>query len=144
MFKSLQSTVTVLFFCIFSCESSSRNANVCQSVRQSVCQSVCHAYLFVRFTSIFYNSKSDKIKLNRILRISSHLIFRSTHVLQYLFLFKWNVADEKYFNPFSKTKLTKVFHFYCGTSQINWNLLLTFLISCQKQYCIFVHKLLFQ
>ena len=35
------------------------------SVCQSVCQSVCHAYLFVRFTSIFYNSKSDQMKLKQ-------------------------------------------------------------------------------
>ena len=55
------------------------------SVSQSVSQSVCHTYLFGRFNSIFYNSKSDKMKLSRILRISSHLTFRSTHVLQYLF-----------------------------------------------------------
>ena len=38
---------------IFSCEHSSRNANVCQ---QSVSQSVCDTYLFVQFTRIFYNS----------------------------------------------------------------------------------------
>ena len=48
---------------IFSCESSSRNTNVSQSVNQSVCLSVClsvsNTYLFERFTSIFYNSKSD-------------------------------------------------------------------------------------
>ena len=29
------------------------------SVSQSVSQSVCNAYLFVRFTCIFYTSKSD-------------------------------------------------------------------------------------
>ena len=30
-----------------------------QSIRPSVRPSVCHTYLFVQFTSIFYNSKSD-------------------------------------------------------------------------------------
>ena len=37
--------------------------SVSQSVIQSVSLSVCNAYLFVRFTSIFYNSKSDQMKL---------------------------------------------------------------------------------
>ena len=58
--------LTKLF--VFSCESSSRNANVCQSVSQSV----CHAYLFVRFTSIFYNSKLDEMKL-RLFKIIKEL-----------------------------------------------------------------------
>ena len=38
------------------------------SVSQSVCQSVCNTYLFVRFTSIFYNSKSDQMKLKQYLK----------------------------------------------------------------------------
>ena len=32
---------------------------------QSVCLSVNNTYLFVRFTCIFYNSKSDKMKLQQ-------------------------------------------------------------------------------
>ena len=37
--------------------------SICQSVSLSVSQSVRNAYLFIRFTSIFYNSKSYKMKL---------------------------------------------------------------------------------
>ena len=36
--------------------------SVSQSVNLSVSLSVCNAYLFVRFTSIFYNSKSYQMK----------------------------------------------------------------------------------
>ena len=39
------------------------------SVNPSVILSVCHAYLFVRFISIFYNSKSDR---NETKAISKH------------------------------------------------------------------------
>ena len=53
---------------LFSCESSSRYANVCQSVRLSE----TNAYLFVRFTSIFYNSKSYKMKLRQSLISTRH------------------------------------------------------------------------
>ena len=42
--------------------------SVSLSFCHSVSHSVSHAYLFVRFTSIFYNSKSDKMKLMQFLK----------------------------------------------------------------------------
>ena len=47
--------------------------SVSQSVSQSVSLSVCNAYLFVRFTSIFYNCKSDQMKLKQYLKDLKHL-----------------------------------------------------------------------
>ena len=38
-------------------------AKAALGMQMSVSQSVSNAYLFVRFTSIFYNSKSDRIKM---------------------------------------------------------------------------------
>ena len=49
----LSDRVSIWWYCLllFSCESSSRNANVCQSVCQSVCLSVCPV-----ITSIFLSN----------------------------------------------------------------------------------------
>ena len=49
--------------CLFSAAKAAQGMQM--SVNLSVCHSVCHTYLFVRFTSIFYNSKSDKLKLKK-------------------------------------------------------------------------------
>ena len=53
------------------------------SVCLSVCPSVNNAYLFVRFTSIFYNSKSDKLKLSLIInQRTSNMILKITRTLE--------------------------------------------------------------
>ena len=81
--RNLWRGIVELFTDLFSCESSSRNANVCQSVCLSVRLSVRHAYLFVQFTSIFYNSKSDKLKLSLIInQKTSNMILKITRTLE--------------------------------------------------------------
>ena len=53
------------------------------SVSLSICLSVSNAYLFVRFTSIFYNSKSDKLKLSLIInQKTSNMILKITRTLE--------------------------------------------------------------
>ena len=58
-------------------------AKAALDMKMSVSQSVCNAYLFVRFTSIFYNSKSDKLKLSLIInQKTSNMILKITRTLE--------------------------------------------------------------
>ena len=75
------------------------------SVRQSVCHSVTNAYLFIRLTSIFYNSKSDRDKTEafanhnqtylEIIKVLKSLKLLQCHVLQYLFIKERKNAQAK-------------------------------------------------